>query len=224
MSKQKLLGMVVSRFIAAAVFLVAIIFWPAGTFNYWQGWLFLAVIFIPVIFVMSYLIRKEPALLERRMRTREPEKAQRWIIGLTAIPLLLSYVIPGFDVRLGWSHVPVWLVIVANVLVIAGYLIVFLVFRENQYTSRVVEVEQGQTVISSGPYSLVRHPMYSGVSLMYVFSPLALGSFWAMIPAVLIIPVLFLRIQNEELVLSRDLKGYPEYMQKVKYRIIPGIL
>ncbi len=223
MSKSKLMTLVVTRFIASVVFLGALFFLPAGTFNYWQAWLFSAIIFIPVLFVLFYLLKNDSGLLERRMRTKEPEKTQRLVIALSTIPLLAAYLLPGFDIRFGWSHVPVWMVIAADVIVLIGYLIVFLVFKENRYTSRVVEVEKEQTVISSGPYSLVRHPMYSGVTLMYVFSPLALGSYWAMLPALLIIPVLAARMFNEEKVLSRDLKGYPEYMQKVKYRLIPGV-
>jgi protein-S-isoprenylcysteine O-methyltransferase Ste14 len=131
--------------------------------------------------------------------------------------------LPGFDRRFGWSDVPVALVIAADVLVFAGYALFFLVLRENSYASRVVEVTEGQKVISSGPYALVRHPMYLGAMTMYVFSPLALGSYVALIPAVLIIPILVARIRNEEQVLAQELPGYTEYMQRTRFRVVPGV-
>ena len=154
---------------------------------------------------------------------REKEASQKMIIRLGSLYYLLIFLIPGFDKRFGWSNVPVVVVIVADVLVLLGYGMFFLVLRENRYASRIIEVEQGQEVISSGPYAIVRHPMYLGVSLMYILSPLALGSYWATIPSLLIIPLLVARIRNEESVLGRELKGYKEYMQKTTYRLIPGI-
>lgn len=222
-NESSLSRMVVSRYVMALVAIAAIIFLPAWTLRYWQGWLYMAILFLPMLFVMYYLLHNDPELLERRMRMRERESEQKKIIGLSMIPFLLAYILPGFDVRLGWSNVPAWVSILAAALVLAGYAFVFFVFRENRYASRVIEVEKEQAVISSGPYGLVRHPMYLGMSLLYVFSPLVLGSYWAMIPAALIIPVLVARILNEEKVLARDLKGYPEYMQKVRYRLFPGV-
>ena len=154
---------------------------------------------------------------------REREAEQKLIIKLSYIPFLLAFLLPGFDKRFGWSNVPVGVVVIGDILVLLGYGIVFLVFRENRYASRIIEVEQGQTVIRSGPYAMVRHPMYLGSLLLYSLSPLALGSYWAMIPAILIIPIIVARIRNEESVLARDLNGYQEYMQKTCYRLIPGI-
>jgi len=221
--KSTLTRMVVSRYVMAFLAIAAIIFVPALTLRYWQGWLYLLILFAPMLVLMAYLLRNDRGLLERRMRTGEREGRQRAIIGLSSIPFLLAFSLPGFDVRLGWSNVPAWVSIIAAALVLAGYAIVILVFRENSYASRVVEVEKEQPVISSGPYGVVRHPMYVGMALLYVFSPLVLGSYWAMIPAALILPVLVARILNEEKVLARDLKGYPEYMRKVRYRMIPGV-
>lgn len=214
---------VVSRFGLSLLVMIAVIFLPAWTFAFWQGWLYLAVLFIPLIFVMVYLLNNAPDLIERRMHFREPEKEQQLIIKLSYIPFSLAYILPGFDFRFGWSQVPVWLVILSAGLVLAGYLFVVYVFRTNQYASRVVEVEKEQTVISTGPYALVRHPMYFGVVVMYLFSPLALGSYWAVIPALFIIPVLVFRLLSEEKTLERDLKGYTEYEKKVKYHLLPGI-
>ena len=221
--QSTLTKMVVSRYVMAFVAIAAIIFLPALTLRYWQGWLYMAILFIPMLLGMVYMLRHAPDLLDRRLRMRERETQQKKIIALSYIPFCAAYILPGFDVRLGWSNVPAWVSIAAALVVLAGYAIVFLVFRENQYASRVVEVEKEQSVISSGPYGVVRHPMYVGMILLYVFSPLVLGSYWAMIPALFILPVIVARILNEEKVLARDLNGYPEYMRNVRYRLVPGV-
>jgi protein-S-isoprenylcysteine O-methyltransferase Ste14 len=223
LSKNDLLRMVILRILLAIPVLLIIFFLPAGTWDYWEAWAYLAILLIPMLFVMLYLLRNAPELLERRMRMREKEAQQKGIVGLSIVYFLLMFLLPGLDHRFGWSHVPTALVIAAQVLVLLGYGIVFLVFRENRYAARVVEVDEQQTVINSGPYALVRHPMYSGVVIMYIFSPLALGSYWAMLPALLIIPLLVARLRNEEVVLLRDLPGYAAYMQQVKHRLVPGV-
>ena len=223
LSQSELIKMVFVRLLIMIPLLLAMFFLPAGTFAYWEAWLYLTVLLIPMVFVLIYLLRNDPELLERRMRMREKEASQKMIIKLGSLYYLLIFLIPGFDKRFGWSNVPIVVVIVADVLVLMGYGIFFLVLRENRYASRIIEVELGQEVISSGPYAIVRHPMYLGVSLMYILSPLALGSYWATIPSLLIIPLLVARIRNEESVLGRELKGYKEYMQKTKYRLIPGL-
>ena len=154
---------------------------------------------------------------------REKEAEQKLIVKLSYLFYFLTFSLPGFDKRFGWSEVSVEAVIAANIVVLLGYGIFFLVIRENRYASRVIEVEREQQVISSWPYAIVRHPMYAAVLMMVVFSPLALGSHWAMIPAVLFVPILVARIRNEESVLARDLEGYQEYSQRTKYRLIPGL-
>ena len=222
-SQSELIRMVFVRFLGAILVLSAVFFLPAGTFAYWEAWVYLAILFIPMLFVVIYLLKNDRELLARRMKVREREAEQKLIIKLSYIPFLLAFLLPGFDKRFGWSNVPVGVVVLADILVLLGYGIVFLVFRENRYASRIIEVEQEQTVISSGPYAIVRHPMYLGSLLLYILSPLALGSYWAMIPAILIIPIIVARIRNEESVLVRDLNGYQEYMQKTRYRLIPGI-
>ena len=222
-SQAELIKLVIVRFLVVLLALSAMFFLPAGTWAYWEAWVYLAILFIPVFFVLIYLLKNEPELLVRRMRLREKEAQQKLIIKLSYIPFLLAYLLPGFDKRFGWSNVPVWVIVAADILVLLGYGLIVLVFRENRYASRIVEVEQGQAVISSGPYAVIRHPMYLGAILLYVLSPLALGSYWAMIPSILIIPVIVARIWNEESVLVRDLKGYQEYMQKTRYRLIPGL-
>ncbi len=223
LSRGDLLKLVFSRLILVIPIMFAMFFLPAGTWNYWQAWLYLATLLIPMLFVMAYLIKYDPGLIERRMKFGEKEKEQKRIINFTIPYYLLAFVLPGFDHRFGWSNVPMAVVIAADILVAIGYAIVILVFRENSYASRIVEVTQEQKVISSGPYATVRHPMYVGVILMYGLSPLALGSYWAMIPALAIIPIIVARIIGEEKLLINELKGYQEYTQKTKYRLVPGI-
>jgi protein-S-isoprenylcysteine O-methyltransferase Ste14 len=218
-----LLRTAITRALIGFLLLAALFFIPAGTWDYWQAWVYLAVVFIPMLFVLVYLLTKAPDLLERRMKLREKETAQKWIVYLSFIPFVLVFVLPGFDRRFGWSDLPVLWVILSDVIIVLGYGLVFLVFRENRYASRVVEVEQEQTVISSGPYAIVRHPMYSGMFLFYCFTPLALGSVWTMLVDFLFIVFFVTRIRSEEKTLLRDLKGYLQYTQKTRYRLIPGI-
>jgi protein-S-isoprenylcysteine O-methyltransferase Ste14 len=223
LSKGRLTIMVCARFIPGVIVLGAMFLIPAGTFGYWEAWTYIAVLFIPMFFVFIYLIRNEPELLARRMKMKEKEAEQKLIIKLSYIPFLIAFLLPGFDKRFGWSNVPVVAVVIADILVLISYGIFFLVIKENPYASRIVEVEPEQTVITSGPYAKVRHPMYSVVLTMYLFSPLALGSYWAIIPMIFIIPLIVARILNEEEVLVRDLDGYKEYMLKTRYHLIPGI-
>ncbi|MBI5295721.1 MAG: isoprenylcysteine carboxylmethyltransferase family protein [Chloroflexi bacterium] len=211
------------RLVAGIVVIGACLFWPAGTFNYWQAWAWLGTLFLPMGVSLVYLVRRDPALLERRTRTSETRPEQRLIIAASSIYFLVIFLLPGFDKRYGWSQVPVWLVILADLGVLAGYGLYILVLRTNSYASRVIEVEQGQQVISAGPYALVRHPMYLGMILLMVATPLALGSFWAFLPSLGLIPLLVVRARDEEKLLMKDLAGYREYTQKTHYRIFPGI-
>ena len=222
-SKRQLFVMVTARILVSVPVFLAMFFWPAGTFDYWQAWVYLAVILVPMLIMAVYLFKYSPELLARRMQMKEKETEQKRIIGASLIYFVLAFILPGFDHRFGWSHVPTWLVLLADGVVLLSFALVFWVFRENQYASRIIEVAQDQKVISSGPYSLVRHPMYLGSGTMYIMSSLALGSYWAILPALLIVPLLAARIKNEEAVLLRDLSGYRDYMQRVKYRILPGV-
>lgn len=210
-------------FFAALVVMSAMFFIPAGTLDFWQAWVYLAIILGCMIYIASYLIKYHPDLMERRMRFKEREKEQKLIIKLSYFPFLLAFILPGFDRRFGWSDMPVWVVALGNLLVFAAYILVFNVFKQNAYASRIIETSEEQQVISTGLYGIVRHPMYLGTSTMYVFTPIALGSWWAVIPALLILPVIVMRIRNEEKVLAKDLPGYTEYLQKVKYRLLPGV-
>jgi protein-S-isoprenylcysteine O-methyltransferase Ste14 len=223
MSHTQLLKIVLSRALGTVVVFMLLFFLPAGTWTYWQAWFYIAIIFIPMFFVLAYLFRNDPELLERRMRMRERRSEQRFILKVSLIFFVLAYLLPGFDIRFGWSNVPAWVCIAAGVLVLLGYGIVFRVFQVNSYASRVIEINSGQRVIDTDVYTIVRHPMYFGAILMYSLSPLALGSYWAIIPGLLIIPVLVARILDEEIALEKDLPGYVEYKQKTKYRLIPLI-
>jgi protein-S-isoprenylcysteine O-methyltransferase Ste14 len=209
--------------VTAFLALSAMFFIPAGTLAYWQAWLYMGTLLVPMLFVVRYMLRHSPDLLERRFRFRERERTQIGVQTCGTFFLLAAFIIPGLDHRWGWSSVPVWCVIAADLLVLLGYLLIIRVFKENEYASRTVEVVEGQRVISSGPYAILRHPMYAGVVIFYLASPVALGSWWALLPAAIIVPMLVIRIVNEEQVLQRDLPGYTEYRQRVRYRLVPGI-
>lgn len=199
------------------------LFLPAGSLDYWQAWLVMGTVFIPSALVVTYFLKHDPALLQRRLQFKEKELKQKLIIKVAGVVFFIGILIPGFDYRYGWSQVPVWLAITADILMLAGYLLVFIVFKTNSYASRIIEVEKGQKVISTGPYAVIRHPMYAGVIIMYLAMPVALGSYWALLCFIPVIPILVLRTLNEEEVLTRDLEGYKAYCKKVKFRIIPGI-
>jgi protein-S-isoprenylcysteine O-methyltransferase Ste14 len=205
------------------VLMALLFFLPAGTLAYWQAWLWLATLYIPMSLVLAYLVRNDPGLLERRMRLRETQQTQQRLVQFGWIWLLLTFTVPGLDQRFGWTQVPTAVTVAAAVVMFLSYCLGAWVMRVNSYASRVIEVEQGQQVITSGPYAIVRHPLYVSALGIYLFSPLVLASYWAALPALLIIPFIIMRIRNEEQVLSRDLPGYAGYLQRVRYRLIPGI-
>ena len=223
-SNQQSLGKgLVIRFILFFPVMGLMFFLPAGTFNYWQAWVYIFIVAVPAVFLGMYLYKHDRALLERRMRMKERLSGQNLIVVTSGIFFVATFLIPGFDFRFHWSEVPVAVIILSQVLVLAGYLIVALVFRANSYASRIIEIEKYQMVITTGPYAIVRHPMYVGVLIFYLFSPLALGSYWAAIPALCIVPFIIARIKGEEKELLENLAGYSEYATKTRYRLLPGI-
>jgi len=214
---------VIIFFIAAFLAISLALFLPAGTLDYWEAWVYMAILLIPAFFVILYFLKFDPEFMERRMQFREKEAKQKKIISLASILFVIGFILPGLDHRFGWSNVPFEIVIVADLLVFLGYMFVILVFRENRYASRTIQVEKGQKVISTGPYSIIRHPMYLGTIIMYLSTPIALGSYWALLPFLAMPLILRDRILNEEEVLLRELPGYKEYCKKTRYRLIPYI-
>lgn len=223
MHPHRLRRLVIERLLASVLVFGVVLFLPAGTLRYWEAWVFMTVLFLPVTIFGAYLLRHNPALLQRRMEMREREPQQKRIIALSIAVLFASFLLPGLDRRFGWSSVPVWLVVTADAAILLGYFLFVLTLRANEYAARTVQVEQRQRVISTGPYAVIRHPLYSATVLIYGFAPMALGSYWALLPAALFPALLVARIRNEEQVLRRDLDGYADYCRTVRYRLIPGV-
>jgi protein-S-isoprenylcysteine O-methyltransferase Ste14 len=220
---KSLIKKIITRFSLVPIVLLLLILIPAGTLIYWQVYLYITILVVPMIFVLFYFLKNDPLFLERRTKAKEKEKEQIIIQIVFSFIFLSGFVIPGFDKRFGWSDVPIYIVIIADIVILLGYLLIFFVFKQNSYASRIVEVEKNQKVISTGLYGFVRHPMYIGVIIMFVPTPIALGSYWGLIPMTTIPIALVFRIINEEKVLSKDLPGYKDYCQKTRYRLIPHV-
>jgi protein-S-isoprenylcysteine O-methyltransferase Ste14 len=211
---------------AFLLFLALVLFAPAGTLRYWQGWLFLGVFVGTTLAVGVYFLRQDPALVERRMRVgpaAEQEPTQKLIVTLMLMSFLLLVIVSAFDRRWHWSAMPVWLVLLAELGIVASFAIFVAVMRENSYAASTVRVETDQPVVSSGLYGILRHPMYAGALLTAVCIPLALGSSWSLLLLILVVPLLVWRLLDEERVLKRDLPGYADYCRRVRYRLVPGI-
>lgn len=203
-----------------------LIFVPAWTLAYWQAWVFLAVFSASVLAITLYLMKTDPKLLERRVNAgpgAETEKSQKIIQVLATIAFIAVILVPPIDHRFKWSVVPPYISVVGDVLVALGLLFVFFVFKENTFTSAIIEVDTEQHVISTGPYALVRHPMYIGALVMLVGVPLALGSWWGLFTIIPITLVIVWRLLDEEKLLAKNLLGYSEYRKKVRYRLVPFI-
>jgi protein-S-isoprenylcysteine O-methyltransferase Ste14 len=208
------------------VIMAALIFLPAGTFKFWQAWVFLAVYFGSSFAITLYLMKNDPRLLQRRMRggpTAERQLTQKIIMSLTSLGFIALLVVPGLDHRFGWSHVPPAVELGANAIVALGFLGVLRVFKENTYTSSTIELSGDQRVISTGPYALVRHPMYASALAMLIGIPIALGSFFGLLVFAAISGALIWRLLEEERFLAANLPGYTEYQKKGPKRLLPGV-
>ena len=216
----------VTTAVVGLIVLGIIIFLPAGTLAYWQGWAFIAVFAVSTNVIGVYLALKDPALLERRMKAgpgAETRPLQKALITLAFVGMVGLLIFSVLDHRFGWSSAPAWLSVLGNVLVAAGLMIDLLVFRENSYGASTIKKMEGQKVISTGPYAMVRHPMYVGVLVLVIGVPLALGSLWGLAFLLLNVPILVLRIFDEEAMLRQELDGYTDYMRSVRYRLVPGL-
>jgi protein-S-isoprenylcysteine O-methyltransferase Ste14 len=203
-----------------------LLFVPAGTFAYWPAWIYLGIFFSASALITVYLLRQDPALLERRMRggpIAEKRPVERVIMAFTSLGFIALLVVPALDHRFDWSDVPVWLIAVGDVFVVVGFYFIGLVYNENTFTSATIEVAPGQTVISTGPYAVVRHPMYASALLYLLGTPAALGSYWGFAALAGMLPFLLWRLFDEERFLAQNLPGYTEYQNKIRYRLVPGI-
>ena len=220
---RKLMLNAIIKFLSGLLFIGLILFLPAGTFDYPNAWLFIALLFIPMFLLGVVLFVKSPDLLSKRLNTKEKENTQKGVVGLSAIMFIVAFIAAGLDFRYGWSKLPTWLIIVAAVVLLVSYGLYAEVMRENAYLSRTVEVQENQKVVDTGLYGIVRHPMYSATILLFLSMPLVLGS-WIAFLVMLHYPILIVcRIRNEEKVLEEGLEGYCEYKQCVKYRLLPFV-
>lgn len=221
--KIRLLVSALIKYVFGVALVALMIFLPAGDFVYPNAWLFMALLFVPMLILGVWLYVANPALLASRIKNKEQRKEQKHVVALSGIIFISVFVLCGLDYRYDWSEVPRWLVCVASVLLLVGYVMYAEVMRENAYLSRTIEVQEGQKLIATGMYAVVRHPMYSATILMYLAIPLVLGSLWALLLMSFYPFVIVKRIRNEEQLLVQELPGYIEYQKRVKYKIIPGI-
>lgn len=220
---MKLLFETIIKFVLGIIIIGSLLFLPAGTFTFWNAWLFMGLLFIPMFFVGLVLWLKNKELLKKRLNGREKEETQRSVVFITLIMFVTSFVISGLDFKYNWSRLPIWLISLGSVTLLISYALYIEVMRENTYLSRTVEIQENQKVIDTGLYGIVRHPMYTATTFLYLSFPIVLGS---LIGFIIFLPfpfVLAKRIKNEEEVLEKGLDGYKEYKEKVKYKMVPFI-
>lgn len=218
---SKLLTQALIKFLVGVIVMGVLLFVPAGSFHYWQGWLLMGILFVSMFIAGLILMVKNPELLQKRLNAKEDQKEQKFVVALSGLLFVTAFVIAGLNWRYQWLMLPNWVVWSASVLFLLSYLMYAEVLRENTYLSRTVEVQENQKVIDTGLYGVVRHPMYTATTLLFLMMPLVLGSLYSFLIMLLYIPLIAKRIQNEETVLEVGLEGYKEYKLKVKYRLIP---
>ena len=220
---MKLFVSAVSKFLLGVVLVGALLFWPAGTFHFFNGWLLMGILFVPMFGAGLVMLAKNPNLLESRLKAKETQKQQDLVVKLSGLMFLAGFVLSGLGFRFGWYQLPKSVSLVGAVLFLLSYLLYAEVLRENTYLSRTIQVRENQKVIDTGLYGIVRHPMYSATLVLFLSMPLVLGSVYAL-AVFLVYPLLIAkRIRHEEEFLTRELPGYREYRQKVKYRLIPFV-
>ena len=219
----KLFFQAIIKFILGVIIIGLLLFIPANTVNYWNGWLFMGLLFIPMFIAGIILMVKNPELLKKRLNAKETENDQKKVIAFSGIMFVLGFIIAGLNYKYSWIVIPNVIVIISAVLFILAYILYAEVLRENTYLSRTIEVQQNQKVIDTGLYGIVRHPMYFATILLFLSMPLVLGSIFSFVIFLMYPFIIDKRIKNEEKVLERDLVGYSEYKNKVKYKIIPFI-
>ena len=221
--RNKLSLQALTKTIMGFVFICVLLFLPAGTFHYWNAWLFMAVLFVPMIILGIVMLFKSPDLLKKRLDAKEKEGEQKWVVALSGIMFMAAFVVAALNFRFSWHLLPDYVIWVGVVFFLLSYLIYAEVMRENAFLSRTIEVQENQKVIDTGLYGIVRHPMYSATIILFLSIPLILGSLISFFIMLAYIPIIAIRINNEEQVLEKGLKGYKEYKQKVRYKLIPFI-
>lgn len=211
------------KFTVGLLLVGLLLFLPAGTLGYMNGWLFIGLLFGPMLILGIVLLIRSPELLEKRLGAKEQENTQKGVVAASGLLFVAGFVIAGLDFRFGWSKMPLWAVIVASVVLLISYALYAEVMRENAYLSRTVEVQEGQKVVDAGLYGIVRHPMYAVTVWLFFSIPVILGSWWACLCFLPYVAVIVIRIRNEEKLLTLELDGYAEYKKRVKYRILPFV-
>lgn len=219
----KLFFQALTKFLLGVVIFGLLIFLPAGSLQYWQGWLLMGILFVPMFVAGLLLMVKNPELLRKRLNAKEEEKEQKSVVALSGVMFVAAFVVAGLNWRFQWVMLPEWAVWLATALFLFGYVLYAEVLRENAYLSRTIEVQEDQKVIDTGLYGIVRHPMYTATIILFLSMPLVLASPISFLIMLLYIPIIAKRIRNEEIVLEEGLKGYCEYKQRVKYKVLPYI-
>ena len=219
----KLFFQALTKFLAGLLLVGLLLFLPSGTFSFWQAWLFIGILFGPMFIAGIVLMIRQPELLRKRLDAKEKQGEQKWVVALSGLMFIAVFVVAGLSRRFGWYMLPDEEVYVATIIFLAAYALYAEVMRENVWLSRTIEVQENQQVVSTGLYGIVRHPMYAATLLLFLSMPLVLASPWSFAIMLLYIPIIALRIRNEEQVLERELKGYVEYKQHVRYKVIPFI-
>ena len=220
---MKLLLKALIKFLVGLGLVALLLFLPAGTFDYRGAWLFIGLLFVPILILGAVLLVRAPKLLEKRLSAKEKESTQKGVVAVSGLLFVAGFVVAGLDVRYGWTTVPAWATILASTVLLISYGAYAEVMRENAYLSRTIEVQDGQKVIDTGLYGIVRHPMYAATVGLFLAIPVVLGSWWSLLCFAPYPVILAVRIDNEEKILARDLPGYTDYQKRVKYRMIPFV-